>query len=92
MEDKTLKKGDKMSDNVAKQKIKTATEIETMRNEKYEWLTGGHLHCKKCGAIITCAGRINWKLITGVKACGMCDNCGLLLIQSEHRKIKWVKI
>ncbi len=53
---------------------------------------GTHFHCKECGHVVDYVAALHWKPIVGVRRLGICQKCELMLIQSEHKKIRWIKI
>ena len=56
-----------------------------------QWLKATHHHCK-CGGEITFLGRLPWKPGHGVGAIGVCLECDLLFVESEHTKPKWIHL
>lgn len=53
-----------------------------------EWLSGTHKHCRSCGAEVTFLRRLKWKVDSGVRAIGVCLDCGILVVESEHRSFR----
>jgi hypothetical protein len=59
---------------------------------KLEWMNTDHFHCKDCGAVLEFWKRFHWRVSVGVTAVGACQNCGLLYLQFERAKSKWVQV
>ncbi len=62
------------------------------KKKEIEWMRGSHYHCKKCGQEIKYLLRVSWKVGSGVRVMGVCENCSLIMIEYEYeRTVKWVK-
>lgn len=59
------------------------------------WLHADHFHCKDCNNQMTFLTRLSWDFsdgYVGIRALGICQDCRLLIVESEHGRIKYEKI